>query len=90
MSLVSKDDCYRALSISKDEELELHLKREPNSCVANNYFDVNLKAWQVIMKKKPVLMIVRESRKCVNISQKLKISVQKSWHKQPRKPLMTS
>ena len=68
MSLVSKDDCYRALPISKDEELELHLKREPNSCVVNNYFDVSLKAWQVIMEKKPVLMIIRESRKCVNIS----------------------
>ena len=29
---ISKDDYYRALSISKDEDLELDLKREPNSC----------------------------------------------------------
>ena len=28
---ISKDDYYRALSISKDEDLELHLKKEPNS-----------------------------------------------------------
>ena len=32
---ISKDDYYRALSISKDEELELHLKRKPNSCFVN-------------------------------------------------------
>ena len=41
---ISKDDYYRDLSISKDEYLELHLKREPNSCFVNNYFDVDLKA----------------------------------------------
>ena len=40
------DDYYRASSISKDEDLELHLKRQPNSCIDNNYFDVGLKAWQ--------------------------------------------
>ena len=45
----SKDDYYRALSISKDEDLELHLKRVPNSCFVNNYFDVGLKAWQANM-----------------------------------------
>ena len=31
-SEISKDDYYRALSISKDGDLELHLKIEPNSC----------------------------------------------------------
>ena len=43
---ISKEDYYRAFSISKDEDLELHLKTEPNSCYFNNYFDVGLKAWQ--------------------------------------------
>ena len=47
---LSKVDYYRALSISKDDDLELHLKRQPNSCFVNNYFDVGLKAWQVNMK----------------------------------------
>ena len=28
---ISKDDYYRALSVSKDEDLELHLKIQPNS-----------------------------------------------------------
>ena len=32
--------------ISKDEDIELHLKRQPNSCFVNNYFDIALKAWQ--------------------------------------------
>ena len=41
---IFKDDYYRALSISKNEDLELHLKRQPNSCFVNNYFDVGLKA----------------------------------------------
>ena len=34
---VSKDDYYKALSISEEEDLELHLKREPNCYFTNNY-----------------------------------------------------
>ena len=41
---IFKDDYYRALSISKNEDLELHLNRQTNSCFVNNYFDVRLKA----------------------------------------------
>ena len=41
---ISKDDYYRALSISKDEDLELRLKREPYFSFVINYFDVSLKA----------------------------------------------
>ena len=44
----SKNDYYKAFSISKDEDLQLHLKREPNSCFANNYFNVGLKVWQPV------------------------------------------
>ena len=51
---ISSDDYYRALSISKDEDLELHLKRKPNSCFVNNYFDVGLKAWQANIDIQPV------------------------------------
>ena len=39
-----KDDCYRALSILNDEDLGLHLKRQPNSCFFSKYLDVGLKA----------------------------------------------
>ena len=37
---ISKDHYYRVLPISKDEDLQLHVKREPNSSFFNNYFDV--------------------------------------------------
>ena len=49
---ISKDDYCRALSISKD--LEMHLRRGPNFCFVNNYFDVGLKAWQANMDIQPV------------------------------------
>ena len=51
---ISKDDFYRALSISKDEELELHLKRQLNSCFFNHYFDLGWKAWLANMNIQPV------------------------------------
>ena len=47
-------DFSRALSISKDENLELHLERQPNSCFVNNYFHIGLKAWQANMEVQPV------------------------------------
>ena len=34
---------YRALSSSKDDEFELHMKRNPNSCSVNNYVNGGLK-----------------------------------------------
>ena len=49
---ISKDDYYRALSISKDEHVQLHLKRQPNSCFVNNYFGSS--AWQANMDIKTV------------------------------------
>ena len=51
---VCKVDYYRPLSISKDEDLELDLKRQLNSCFFNNYFDAGLKDWQAIMDMQPV------------------------------------
>ena len=51
---ISKDDCYKALSVSKDDDFELHLKWQHNSCFVSNYFDVGLKAWQANMDFQPV------------------------------------
>ena len=51
---MSKEDYYRTFSVSKNEDLELHLKRESNFCFVNNYFDVGLKAWQANMDIQPV------------------------------------
>ena len=50
----SKDDYYRAFSVSKNEDLELRLKREPNFCFVINYFDVGLKAWLANMDIQPI------------------------------------
>ena len=35
---ISKEGYYRTLSIAKEENLELNLKREPNSCFVNKLF----------------------------------------------------
>ena len=51
---ISKDDYFRALSISKDENFERHLKREPNSCFVNNYFEVGCETWLENMDIQPV------------------------------------
>ena len=51
---ITKDDYCRAWSIWEDEDLVLHLKSQPNSCIVNNYFDVGLKAWQANMDIQPV------------------------------------
>ena len=40
----------------KMKNLELHLKRQPNSCFVNNYFDTGLKGWKTNMDIQPVLM----------------------------------
>ena len=40
---ISKKNYNRALSISKEVDLELDLKREPKSCFINKYFDFGLK-----------------------------------------------
>ena len=81
-----KHYCHRALAISKDEDIEIHLKKQPNSCFANNYFDVDLKAWQVNTDIHIFLrMSKRQCDTCVEISQKLKINVQEPWNKQPKK-----
>ena len=81
---ISKDDCYRALPILNDEFWYLHLKREPNSCLFNNYFDVGLKASLIIWTYNLFLMSIRQWHICVNIYQKLKIDVYRKgrlWEK---------
>ena len=45
---------YKALSISKDEHLELHLKSQPKFCFVNNYFDAGLKALQANIDVQPI------------------------------------
>ena len=42
------------MSLSKDEDLELQVKREACSCLVNNCFDVGLKDWQANLDIQPV------------------------------------
>ena len=51
---ISEDDYYKALSISKDSGFQIHLKRPPNSCFVNNYFDEGLLAWKANIDIQPV------------------------------------
>ena len=51
---ISEDEYYNALSISKDSDFEIHLKRPPNSCFVNNYFAEGLQAWEANMGIQPV------------------------------------
>ena len=51
---ISGEEYNRALSISEDNDYELHLIRPPNSCFVNNYFSDGLKAWQANMDIQPV------------------------------------
>ena len=50
---ISKDVYHRALSMSKVEESEMHLKRKSNSCFLDHYFDVALKISQANMDIQP-------------------------------------
>ena len=51
---ISGEEYNRALSISEDNDYELHLIRPPNSCFVNNYFSDGLKVWQANMDIQPV------------------------------------
>ena len=45
---ISKHDYEEALSISDDNDFQIHYKRPPNSCFVNNYFCDRLMAWKAI------------------------------------------
>ena len=51
---ISKVDYYKALSISTDEDYQIHLKRLPNSCFVNNYFTLGLSSWEANLDIQPV------------------------------------
>ena len=72
---ISKKDYYYALSISVDDDYELHLIRPPNSCFVNNYFDAGLRAWQANMDIQPVFNEYKAVAYMCSFFQNLKISV---------------
>ena len=51
---ISKHDYKEALSISEDNDFQIHYKRPPNSCFVNNYFCDGLMAWEANMNIQPL------------------------------------
>ena len=51
---IEKVEYEHALSISDDQDFQVHLKRPPNSCFNNNYFRCGLLAWEASMDIQPV------------------------------------
>ena len=49
------DTYYSALEISEDTDFQIHLRRSPNSCFVNNYFQLVLKAWDANMDMQSVI-----------------------------------
>ena len=43
---ITEQDYYKALSISADQDYEIHYRRPPDSCFVNNYFEIGLLSWQ--------------------------------------------
>ena len=51
---ITEDQYYDALSISNDSDFQIHLKRQPNACFINNFFEEDFQAWQVNIDIQPV------------------------------------
>ena len=51
---ISKHDYEEALSISDDNDFQIHYKRPPNSCFVNNYFCYGLMVLEANMDIQPV------------------------------------
>ena len=46
---ISKFDYGQVLSISDEQDFQIHYRRPPNSCFVNNYFCDGLMAWEANM-----------------------------------------
>ena len=51
---ISKHNYEEALSISDDNDFQIHYKRPPNSCFVNNYFCDELMVWKANIDIQPV------------------------------------
>jgi len=52
---ITKLDYEKALSISEDEDFQIHLKRMPDSCFVNNYFPIGLSSWEANIDIQPII-----------------------------------
>ena len=51
---VTKEDYYKALAISGDDDFQIHLKCPPDSCFVNDYFGGGLLPWEANLDIQPV------------------------------------
>ena len=58
---ITEDDYYWALSISPDNDYEIHLKRSTGSCFVNSYNPVLLKEWEANLDIQPAFFSKSES-----------------------------
>ena len=75
--IFADNDYYRILSISKDDDFELHLKTKPNSCFINSYFNDGLKAWRSNLFSLSTIPVLKsyEGSFCEKSAQKLQAHV---------------
>ena len=52
--VISVGDYYNVLSISDNNDYQIHLCRPPNSCIVNNYFKTGLLSWEANLDIQPV------------------------------------
>ena len=64
---VSKVDYENALSVSSDDDYELHLQRLPDRCFVNNYFESSILAWEANIGIQPVI-IIKQFHMCAYLS----------------------
>ena len=74
---LTESEYYEALSISSDNDFQIHFIHPPNSCFINNYFDEGLLAWNANLDIQPVINIIKQLHTCVHISLNLRTKQQK-------------
>ena len=52
---LNETEYYDALSISPDNDFQIHLRCPPNSCFINNYFEEGLIVWEANIDIQPVI-----------------------------------
>ena len=52
---LNEEEYYNALSISTDNDFQIHLRRPANSCFINSYFEEGLLAWEANLDIQPVI-----------------------------------
>ena len=71
---ISETEYETPLSISDDNDFQVHLKRPPNLCFINNHFAKRLLAWEANLDIQPCLTIMKQLCTCVHIYRNQKTS----------------